>query len=305
MEPGKINERQALLAWIMEYTTYNLSDIEDCKNNKKNDPDLANFNRPNEVASRVKEPIWKSTVKDIIENRFDEVETETTMQILQSHGRFKEIEEFARKKADYDRIVLNHVNEKNYNLAIKAIRDLQNSVDSKLESNRDASKKLYENLTKILLDHLQTLIKFESKATIEILMAYIAPKHDFLSECIEEEKKLKLINCLTDVRDEDAINNALPFLDKLVLGLKTAKHARCRMAARNMSIYLRSKLLDTSLLEVYLKEKVTKDDFDISFALLLCEQKETQNKMVGCEIELYGLLGNLFLFYLKNKNRSL
>ena len=49
------------------------------------------------------------------------LDEKTSIQILQSHGRFKECLEFAEKLGKYEEIILNYINEKAYGKAVERI----------------------------------------------------------------------------------------------------------------------------------------------------------------------------------------
>ena len=49
------------------------------------------------------------------------LDEKTSIQILQSHGRFKECLEFAEKLGKYEEIILNYINEKAYGKAVQKI----------------------------------------------------------------------------------------------------------------------------------------------------------------------------------------
>lgn len=108
---------------------------------------------------------------------------------------------------------------------------------------------------------------------------------------IDNNKKIKIVNYLMELRDKDAILNANGFLEDFKKDVTEEKGSEVeyKKSISNIMIYLLSKINDPTKLEEYLHQKEANKevDFDLNFSMLLCQQKPDLQR---CEIRLYGMM---------------
>lgn len=100
------------------------------------------------------------------------LDEDTTFQILQSHGRFKDCLTFADKLGKYETLILNYINEKDYAKAIDRIVAYIEELDKNLklgEGDKDAIHTKIEKFIDFILDHSKTLILQNPLGYISIL----------------------------------------------------------------------------------------------------------------------------------------
>lgn len=94
-----------------------------------------------------------------------------------------------------------------------------------------------------------------------------------------------------ELRDTRAILEAKNFLEEFKKEVTEEKGSEVeyKKSISNIMIYLLSKINDPGNLEDYLKQKEENKeiDFDLNFAMLLCQQKTDLQR---CEIRLYGMM---------------
>ena len=90
------------------------------------------------------------------------LDEKTSIQILQSHGRFKECLDFAEKLGKYEEIILNYINEKAYSKAVERIINyienlsvMRNKATPEDKKNRDQQ---IVSLLDFILKHSKELI---------------------------------------------------------------------------------------------------------------------------------------------------
>ena len=84
---------------------------------KKKEPKLGETIEVNESTVNY----YKKLLDEITNTYKVYLDEKTSIQILQSHGRFKECLEFAEKLGKYEEIILNYLNEKDYKSAVDRI----------------------------------------------------------------------------------------------------------------------------------------------------------------------------------------
>ena len=106
---------------------------------------------------------------------------------------------------------------------------------------------------------------------------------------IDNNKKIKIVNYLMELQDSRTVVEAKNFLEELKTQVSEDKFSEVeyKKSISNIMIYLLTKIADPKNLEDFLKEKeLNKEiDFDLNFAMLLCQQKAHLQR---CEIILYG-----------------
>lgn len=109
---------------------------------------------------------------------------------------------------------------------------------------------------------------------------------------ISDNKKIKIANFFMELEDSNHMEKAISFLEGLKRELDCNEEGfDPTKSISNIMIYLLSKVSDPKKLEELLMEKEnnpkSKIDFDLNFALLLCQHR----KLTRCEIILYGMMG--------------
>lgn len=238
---------------------------------------------------------YKKLLDEIVDQYKEFLDESTTFQILQSHGLFKECLEFAEKLGKYEAIILNYLNEKNYKDAVDRILKYIDYLEGE-KSRPDTSKKIKEQIISMIdfiLKHSKALIlNEEGKLSIK-QGGYLKILDKMLQanmyNLIDNNKKIKIVNFLMELKDSQTVIDAKVFLEdfkKQVLEDKGSEN-EYKKSISNIMIYLLSKIADPKNLEEYLKEKENSKviDFDLNFAMLLCQQKKDLQR---CEIILYG-----------------
>ena len=78
---------------------------------------------------------YKDLLSEITSKYKDSLDDKTSIQILQSHGRFKECLEFAEKLGKHEEIILNYINEKDYAKAVHKIISYISATTSSIKVN--------------------------------------------------------------------------------------------------------------------------------------------------------------------------
>lgn len=281
-------ERTVLVAWLFENVVYRYSQYSNLLEMKKREPALANTIDVNE-----RTVIMYKMLLDEIETAYkDDLDEKTCIQILQSHGRFKECLEFAEKLGKYEEIILNYLNEKDFKNAVERILRYIEILYSEKQRASEGDKKLKDQAIVSMIDfflkHSKTLILNDEVGYLRILNEMLGKS---LFDLIDNNKKIKIVNYLMELQDPRVVVEAKSFLEGLKTQAVESKSSEVDYlkSISNIMIYLLTKIADPKNLEDYLKEKEQKKeiDFDINFAMLLCQQKP---ELQRCEIMLYGMM---------------
>lgn len=108
---------------------------------------------------------------------------------------------------------------------------------------------------------------------------------------VNDNKKIKIANFFMELEDSNHMEKAIVVLEDIKKELDcTDEGFDPTKSISNIMIYLLSKVSDPKKLEDVLMEKEnnkkSKIDFDLNFALLLCQHR----KLTRCEIILYGMM---------------
>lgn len=298
--------------WLLENVVYRYSQYDKLNEMKNKNPELKDVIVVKETTVK----FYNSLLYKMIDDYKSSLDEKTTIQILQSHGRFKECLEFAEKLGKYEEIILNFINEKQHGKAIEKITSFINHVVSnrpRSKQNDPSEKKAYEQsvvaMVDFILKHSKALILNSEAGYLEVLNELHAQDLFIL---LDNNKKIEIVNYLMDLKDEKVIKEAKSFLEKLKDQIKseeskgasankpsipssfivqTAKDAEARKSISNIIIYLLSKIKNPDALEEHLIEIETKGkqevDFDLNFAMLLCQER---SELRRCEIVLYGMM---------------
>lgn len=106
---------------------------------------------------------YKDLLSEISSTYKDSLEDKTCIQILQSHGRFKECLEFAEKLGKHEEIILNYINEKDYGKAVQKIINYIAATTStiKVNTNEDGQstqEKQIAGMIDFILKHSKELV---------------------------------------------------------------------------------------------------------------------------------------------------
>ena len=91
------------------------------------------------------------------------LDEKTSIQILQSHGRFKECLDFAEKLGKYEEIILNYINEKAYSKAVERIINYIVATTSSIkvtfsEDGQSTQEKQVAGMIDFILKHSKELV---------------------------------------------------------------------------------------------------------------------------------------------------
>lgn len=106
---------------------------------------------------------YKDLLSEISTTYKDSLEDKTCIQILQSHGRFKECLEFAEKLGKHEEIILNHINEKAYSKAVQRIINYIVATTSSIkvtfsEDGQSTQEKQVAGMIDFILKHSKELV---------------------------------------------------------------------------------------------------------------------------------------------------
>ena len=106
---------------------------------------------------------YKDLLSEISTTYKDSLEAKTCIQILQSHGRFKECLELAEKLGKYEEIILNHINEKAYSKAVERIINYIVATTSSIkvtfsEDGQSTQEKQVAGMIDFILKHSKELV---------------------------------------------------------------------------------------------------------------------------------------------------
>jgi len=112
-----------------------------------------------------------------------------------------------------------------------------------------------------------------------------------LFSALDNSKKIQIVNYLMDLQKGETVVEAKNFLEELKRRISGSEESdvEFKKSISNIIIYLLTKISDPKNLEDYLMEKEQSKhiDFDVNFALLLCQQSGKKH-LVRSEIILYG-----------------
>lgn len=133
---------------------------------KNREPDLANMIEVSDFTVKR----YKELLNEVITVFKDFLDEKTAIQILQSHGRFKECLEFAEKLKKYEEVILNYLNEKDYKNAVErillAIESLYGEKVKSTSEEKKAKDQQIISMIDFILKHSKALIlNDESKSS--------------------------------------------------------------------------------------------------------------------------------------------
>lgn len=105
---------------------------------------------------------YKELLNEVITAYASDLDEKTAIQILQSHGRFKECLEFAERLMKYEEVILNYLNEKDYKNAVDRIMQAIDSLSSQRLKASSEEKKARDqqiiSMIDFILKHSKALI---------------------------------------------------------------------------------------------------------------------------------------------------
>lgn len=238
---------------------------------------------------------YKVLLDEIISTFGADLDEKTAIQILQSHGRFKECLDFAEKLNKYEEVILNYLNEKDYKNAVdRIVLAIETLYTQKIKTSRD-DKEERRNKDQQIVSMIDFILKHSKELILNDENGYLRILNEMLQKglymLIDNNKKIKIVNYLMELKDTRAIVEAKNFLEEFKKEVTEEKGSEVeyRKSISNIMIYLLSKINDPKNLEDYLKQKEENKeiDFDLNFAMLLCQQKP---ELQRCEIKLYGMM---------------
>ena len=116
-KPDQSIERTILVSWLFENIVYRYSQYSNLLEMKNRESELAGMIEVNDFTVKR----YKELLNEVTTNFSNDLDEKTAIQILQSHGRFKECLEFAEKLKKYEEVILNYLNEKDYKNAVDRI----------------------------------------------------------------------------------------------------------------------------------------------------------------------------------------
>lgn len=247
-------ERTVLVMWLFENVVYRYSQYDNLLEMKKSDKDLSSVIEVKETTVMH----YKRLLDNIINTYKDSLDEKTAIQILQSHGRFKECLEFAEKLGKYEEIILNYLNEKDYANAvdriIKYIEALYSQKTKAAPEDRKAKDQQIVSMIDFLLKHSKALILNDENGYLSILNEMLQKD---LFPLIDNNKKIKIVNYLMELQNPSTVVEAKKFLEEFKKQVMEEKNSEIeyKKSISNIMVYLLSKLLDTKNLEDYLLEK--------------------------------------------------
>lgn len=283
-------ERKVIAAWMFEQVVYRYSQYSDFLEMKKNEPNLMT---PVPVTSDTV-IYYKELLDRLVSIYKAYLDEKTCIQILQSHGRFKECLELAEKFGKYEEIILNYLNEKNYKAAVDRI--LKYIEYLSMDRLKASSENEVKEKDQYILQMFEFLLKNSKNIILNDGQGYLKVLNEILYksffELLDNTKIIQIVNYLMELQEPKIIMEAKSFLEALIRQLKdlNAEESEYLKSISNIIIYLLSKVGSSQYLEDYLTEmeNAKQIDFDINFAMLLCQQSSNLQR---CEIILYGIMG--------------
>ena len=115
---------------------------------KRREPQLAEKIEANELTVE----FYRNLLNEIMTTYKMYLDEKTSIQILQSHGRFKECLDFAEKLGKFEEIILNYMNEKDYKSAVQKIKNYIDTLCRMKKHAPEEEKKQKDELIFSMID---------------------------------------------------------------------------------------------------------------------------------------------------------
>ena len=115
---------------------------------KRREPQLAEKIEANELTVE----FYRNLLNEIMTTYKMYLDEKTSIQILQSHGRFKECLDFAEKLGKFEEIILNYMNEKDYKSAVQKIKNYIDTLYRMKKHAPEEEKKQKDELIFSMID---------------------------------------------------------------------------------------------------------------------------------------------------------